>query len=617
MGAVVSPKIFQFLFQNTFIMRSIIYCLAGIFFLTQSCARKTQTAGYSWSPPVQEIRDTNVVLPPAWAFGVLYGGYTNQHETIKTIEEIQKHDYPIDAYWIDSWFWSYADKGVGPHKYIDFIADTTDYPDRKAMWDFMEKNHIKGGFWIWDCIQKHGNEQVFADFKKRGFFRDVYLNTNPWHNKSTSTAMHQEGGAEAGTPTGNINFDSPEAVAYFKMKMKHFFDEGADFIKLDRTTHLATCRTMFEMSQEFGKETKGRGFMLSHMVGIENEEYKRYPTKWTSDTRSDWTIERPLKDFNSWVPAVAFKENIELYTNIEKKSSEIPFLTNDTGGFDMGITDELDEELYIRWMQFSIFTPVTSVFSQPENPTGNLAWRYSERADTLFRFYSHLRMKLFPYLYSYAHGHRIWGIHMLRKLPGQWDSYLLGEELLVAPVYQQGATTREVFFPEGDWVDFWTGEHYKGGSRCQVMAPIDRIPLFVRKGAIIPMRDYTSSIEQGSNDRLYLHLYQGENCSFKLIEDDGISNDYLEGKFALTEMEMKNEDGKIMVNIFPVKGYYEGMPLTRQLKLIFPHSEKPQKVLLNSKETRFSYSEDEKQIVLETKEVSKREPLVFEIIMAE
>jgi len=82
-------------------------------------------------------------------------------------------------------------------------------------------------------------------------------------------------------------------------------------------------------------------------------------------------------------------------------------------------------------------------------------------------------------------------------------------------------------------------------------------------------------------------------------------------------MEMKNEVGKITVSIFPVQGYYEGMSLTRNLKLIFPHSEKPQKVLLNSKETEFSYSGDEKQISLETKKVSKREPLVFEIIMAE
>ena len=69
------------------------------------------------------VADSNVVLPPAWAFGVLYGGYTNQEQTIATVKEIQQHDYPIDAYWIDSWFWSFDDHGRGPKKYIDFVDE--------------------------------------------------------------------------------------------------------------------------------------------------------------------------------------------------------------------------------------------------------------------------------------------------------------------------------------------------------------------------------------------------------------------------------------------------------------------------------------------------------------
>jgi hypothetical protein len=79
------------------------------------------------------VADTNIILPPAWAFGVLYGGYTDQAGTIDRIQKIQEHNYPIEAFWIDSWFWSYADKGIGPKKYIDFVADTSCYPNRKNM----------------------------------------------------------------------------------------------------------------------------------------------------------------------------------------------------------------------------------------------------------------------------------------------------------------------------------------------------------------------------------------------------------------------------------------------------------------------------------------------------
>ncbi|MBP1664288.1 MAG: hypothetical protein H6Q19_1428, partial [Bacteroidetes bacterium] len=84
-----------------------------------------------FSNNIPQPADSNVVLPPAWAFGVLYGGYTNQQQTISRINEIISHDYPIDAYWIDSWFWSFGNKGSGPAKYIDFVADTVEFPNRK------------------------------------------------------------------------------------------------------------------------------------------------------------------------------------------------------------------------------------------------------------------------------------------------------------------------------------------------------------------------------------------------------------------------------------------------------------------------------------------------------
>lgn len=519
--------------------------------------------------PITAYADTNVVLPPSWAFGILYGGYTNQEETLQRVDEIIDHDYPIDAYWIDSWFWSHADKGIGPHKYMDFVADTVGYPNRKAMWSYLEERNIKGGFWAWDCIFKTGNEKAFEDFLQKGYYRNTYVETNPWHNKSTTTAMHEtDGGNKEGTLCGNIDFKNPEAVAYFKQQMKHFFDEGADFIKLDRTSAIPVCKVMFEMSQEFGKETKGRGFIFSHTGGMETEEYKRYPGKWTDDTRSDWTVEKPTKEFNSWVPSVALKENIAMFNDTARKSScTIPFLANDMGGFDMGITDKVDEELFIRWMQFSIFNPVVELFSQPENPTANLPYLYSERADRLFKNYAHLRMELFPYIYSYAHQTRWEGRLMMRKIPGQVYEYMFGDEFFVAPVYEEGATEREFMLPEGEWIDYWTGEQLQGGQKHTVAAPIEQIPLLVRKGAVIPMRKYARSIEAGNNDELTLHVYPGANSRFTLIEDDGISNDYLKGIYARTIIESRLEGNKQTITIKPVSGSYNGMRQERSIRV--------------------------------------------------
>ena len=518
--------------------------------------------------PLSEIADTTLVLPPAWAFGVLYGGYTNQDQTIETIKKIQEHSYPIDAYWIDSWFWSFDDHGKGPKKYIDFVADTVAYPNRKAMWEFLEENNIKGGFWVWDCILETGNERVYKEFDSLGYFSSKYLNTNPWHNAGTTTAMYAEEKGHTGTWCGNIDFDNPQAVAFFKAKMKHFFDEGADFLKLDRTSSVPVVKAVFEMSQEYGRETKGRGFTISHTGGYDKGEFKRYPTKWTDDTRSDWTVVSPTKEFNDWVPNVAFQENIAMFTDPDNESSQIPFLTNDTGGFDMGLTDQVDEELYIRWLQFSSFNPIMEVFSQPENKTMNLAFNYSERADSIFRKYTHLRMELFPYIYSYAMATRITGVNIIRPVKDHLYEFYFGNEMLIAPVYEQGAESRTVYLPEGNWVDFWNSQIVSGSQEHTFNAPIDRMPVLIKEGSIIPMRPYAASVEAGSNDTIILHVFPGSDGKFDFYEDDGTSNDYLKGIFAKTELQLVSQDkDTFQLVINPVKGYYNGMPERRNWQI--------------------------------------------------
>jgi dienelactone hydrolase len=537
--------------------------------------------------------DTNVILPPAWAFGLLYGGYTDQEGTVERIKAIQEHDYPIDAYWIDSWFWSYADSGAGPGGYLNFVGDTVAYPDRRAMWSWMEQNNIKGGFWIWDCIQETGNETVFRDFLDRGFFSGVYLNKNPWHNKGSTTAMFSDDQDHPGTLCGNIDFDNPLAVRYFKNKLKPFFEEGADFIKLDRTDKISVCRSMHELTLTEGKESMGRGLILSHSGGTGSEEYKRYPLKWTDDTRSDWSVTSPLVRFDPWVPSVALKENIAMYTDPSSSASSIPFLTNDLGGFDMGKVDQPEVELYIRWMQFSMFCPVTEVFCQPENPTSNLAWKYSPLADTLYRNYSHRRMKLFPYLYSYAHLSRLRGVNMVRSIPGELYMYMLGNELLVAPVYERGRRESLLHLPRGNWINYWTGEVYEGEMEHLVAAPLEQIPLFVRQGSVIPERCYAHSVEGGTNDTLTLHVYPGADGSFTLIEDDGRSNDYLNGSYATTMITLEDEGNGFVMTIEGSEGSYRGMNDHRYWLLKIHSGKQHHAIKVNGKSLRHHFDSEQ------------------------
>ena len=170
-------------FKSSLMKHDIFILCLAIAFLGQSCGKipRRDTTFAPQPHALSASADTNVILPPAWAFGIIYGAYTNEEETIDLIDNIIAHDYPIDAFWIDSWIWDWQNQGKGPAKYIDFVADTISYPNMEAMWTFMEQRRIKAGMWVWDCIFKTGNEAAYEDFRSRGFFKNEYIRTDITH----------------------------------------------------------------------------------------------------------------------------------------------------------------------------------------------------------------------------------------------------------------------------------------------------------------------------------------------------------------------------------------------------------------------------------------------------
>jgi alpha-glucosidase (family GH31 glycosyl hydrolase) len=202
---------------------------------------------------------------------------------------------------------------------------------------------------------------------------------------------------------------------------------------------------------------------------------------------------------------------------------------------------------------------------------------------------------------------------MLGKFPEYIYQYTFGDELLVAPVYEKGVTTQKVYLPEGKWINYWTGEQMQGNAEVTVAAPINQIPLFVKHGAIIPMRNYASSVEKGNNNTLTLHVYPGADGSFNLLEDDGTSNDYLKGIYASTIIELKNNLDNIIVKINPAEGSYIGMKPTRKWVLHI-HAEKMlQLVKVNNHPVKFSYNSQTKTTNIETAQFPVSKSTIVEI----
>ena len=260
----------------------------------------------------------------------------------------------------------------------------------------------------------------------------------------------------------------------------------------------------------------------------------------------------------------------QIPTGLDFAASGITYWSNDTGGWQylpaehhpthpplLDPSDARDNvggyddypELYTRWFQYATFLPIMRTHGSRRT---NEVWSYGKQAEPILEKYLRLRYQLMPYIYSL--GYQTWrtGAPFMRALPLDFpddanvadlrDEYMFGPAFLVAPVTEQGATSRKVYLPAGtDWYNFWTNEHLKGGQTITVSAPIETIPLFVRAGSIVPLG---SSVESTHQQQVIsrIRVYPGANADFTLFSDDGTTYAYEKGAGSVTRVHW--DDGK-------------------------------------------------------------------------
>lgn len=231
---------------------------------------------------------------------------------------------------------------------------------------------------------------------------------------------------------------------------------------------------------------------------------------------------------------------------LNQSMAGIPWHHSDLGGF---TGDECNAELYTRWIQHGIFSPIARAHGNDQCPTE--PWGFGSTTESINRDYIKKRYAFMPYLYTMAWQSWAEGMPVTRplffedpdddRLSDEGDVYFFGDDIIVAPVLEEGQRRKEVYLPEGRWIDYHTGRLYQGGRDYEVYAPLDRMPMFIRAGAIIPkqkVEDHTSSTPP---DTLKLALYPdaGQDGSFTLYEDDGATLDYKDGAYATTDFEQR------------------------------------------------------------------------------
>lgn len=285
-----------------------------------------------------------------------------------------------------------------------------------------------------------------------------------------------------------------------------------------------------------------RGFALSRSgwAGIQ-----RYAAVWTGDNASSWAS-MPL----------------DIALNLGMGMSGVPFVGCDIGGFSRDATPEL----WARWIEWGALQPFcrahTAKFTTDHEP-----WEFGAAAERITRRIVELRYQLLPYLYTLFVEATETGLPIKRPMILEFprdpamiplaDQFLLGPDMLIAPMLEPGKDRRLAYFPPGDWIDFWDGRRCSGAGWRVAVAPIGRPAIYFRAGAVVPMEPVRQHTKEQVSEVTYLDVWAGPVLSGRLIEDDGETLRYRNGEERRTEFSGRANDRELELQISAPAGPYQ------------------------------------------------------------
>lgn len=480
-------------------------------------------------------------LPPLWSLG-----YQQSHRTLASREEIleeakmfREKKLPCDAL-------IYLGTGFCPSGWNtengSFSWNSRVFPDPKEILEQFHKDHFRAVL-----------HAVILTRKLRGTV----------HN-----------------PCSLAHFDEEEASCYwdahradFAMGVDGWWPDEGD--PLDATSRLLRNRMYWEGPQMDRPNQRPYALHRNGYAGMQ-----RYASfLWSGDVYSTWET---LK--------------VHIPNAINTALSGIPYWGTDIGGFVP--TKEFTAELYLRWFQFGAFCTLFRCHGRTWKLRLPWGWNtgdpgpieisnyggaaipdasqlHNPQVESICRKYLELRYRMLPYLYSAVRECTQTGMPVMRALwlhypddpiaVARDDEYLWGRDVLVAPVFEKGATSRSIYLPKGTWHDFWTGERTDGGKEIVRGVDLETMPLYVRAGAILPLGPVKQYTGEKVNAPLSLSIYPGADGSFSLYEDDGQSFDYRRGEWMGTEMTWNDSQRKLRLHLAP--GSRMLPPLRRKIEV--------------------------------------------------
>lgn len=557
---------------------------------------------------------------PKWAYGYIQS--KEQYYTAKELADVVKHyrelHVPIDCVVQDWNSWeegNWGEKILDGKRYGDMEAQAERIHNMHAhtmisVWPNMNsggenyKELAEAGEMLHDCATydafSEEGRKIYWKQAKKGLFDRGF---DSWWCDSTEPFSGPDwGGEEKREPwerymlVGNEHkkyLDAEKANVFALMHAKGIYENQRKDCQEKRVLNLT--RSGYASGQKYGA-------ML-----------------WSGDTSATWETLRKqiveglnmgLSGYPYWTLDIG-----GFFTVREKWQNRGCGCNNDSapkwfwrGDYEEGVKDNGYKELYVRWLQLGTFLPM---FRSHGTDTPREIWNFGEKGtpfyDAIEKFIR-LRYRLMPYIYSLAGAVRLWNATIMRSLFFDFgadekvyeirDEFLFGKNMLICPVtepmfYQAGNREieggkhgRSCYLPLGaDWVDFWSGEYFTGGQSVERNTPLDEIPVFVKAGSILPMKEGMQYADDKEEEPVILQIYPGQDGSFTLYEDEGDNYHYEDGGYQTISMIWKDKGkshGKLIIE--ESKGEYRGCHKEREF-IIRISGQEDRKVLYNGKET--------------------------------
>jgi len=475
--------------------------------------------------------------------------YKSQDEVLAVAKGYRERHLPLDVLVVD-WFY-YTKMG-------QMDLNPQFWPDPAAMNKQLHDMGIQTMISVWPRFTP--DDRFYNLILKNGWFEHLADGT------PTNGLPYDKAGSD-------IDTTNPDAARWYWNTIRdNILSKGFDALWADETEpdlppngsyfHIGPGTEFFDVYPLFHtgalydgyrRDEKKRALILSRDAYLGAQ--RNGTIFWSSDVYPTWdTLKRQIPtglDFTA--SGIAYWGNDIggwQYLPYEHHPAHTPLIDPSDARENVGHYDDYPE-LYVRWFEYGAFEPN---FRTHGSRKYNEVWSYGKQAEPILEKYLKLRYELMPYIYSLGYRTHETGAPYMRALFMDFpndpnvadlgDEYMFGPSLLVAPVTEQGATTKKVYLPAGtDWYNYWTNERVQGGQTITVDAPIDTLPLFVKAGSILPMGEPIESTRE-TQKLAKVKVYPGADASFTVYNDDGLTYKYEKGEQQLTELSWDDAAGK-------------------------------------------------------------------------